>query len=73
MGFGIGEFRFLRGIVVDRFNGCILVCDSENNCVYVFKLDGIYVVNFEIKKILVGIDLFKGKKVVVLLYYGYCV
>lgn len=58
---------------MDRVNDCILVCDSENNCVYVFKLDGIYVVNFEIKKIFVGIDLLKGKKLVVLLYYGYCV
>lgn len=73
VGPGTGEFRSPRGIAVDRSNDCILVCDSENNCVHVFKLDGTYVVNFETKKTPVGIDLLKGKKVVVSSYYGHCV
>jgi len=58
---------------VDRSNDCILVCDSENNCVHVFKLDGTYVINYETKKTPVGIDLLKAKKVVVSSYYGHCV
>lgn len=73
VGHGTGEFRCPRGIAVDRSNDCILVCDSENNCVHVFKLDGTYVINFETKKTPVGIDLLKGKKVVVSSYYGHCV
>ena len=73
VGPGTGEFRCPRGIAVDRSNDCILVCDSENNCVHVFKLDGSYVVNFETKKTPVGVDLLKGKKVVVSSYYGHCV
>lgn len=73
VGPGTGEFRSPRGIVVDRVNDCILVCDSENNCVHVFKLDGTYVANFETKKTPVGIDILKGKKVVVSSYYGHCI
>lgn len=57
----MGEFKCFRGIVVDRVNDCILVCDIENYCVYVYKLDGVYVINFSIKKILVGIDFLKGR------------
>ncbi|XP_078364805.1 uncharacterized protein LOC144649222 [Oculina patagonica] len=73
VGAGTGDFRCPRGIAVDRLNDCILVCDSENNCVHVFNLDGTYVVNFATKKTPVGIDLLKGKKVVVSSYYGHCV
>lgn len=73
VGPGTGEFRCPRGIAVDRLNDRILVCDSENNCVHVFNLDGTYMVNFGTKKTPVGIDLLKGKKVVVSSYYGHCV
>lgn len=73
VGPGTGDFRCPRGIAVDRLNDCILVCDSENNCVHVFNLDGTYLVNFATKKTPVGIDLLKGKKVVVSSYYGHCV
>lgn len=73
VGPGTGDFRCPRGIAVDRLNDCTLVCDSENNCVHVFNLDGTYVVNFATKKTPVGIDLLKGKKVVVSSYYGHCV
>lgn len=73
MGTATGEFRCPRGIAVDRPNDRILVCDSENHCVHVFNLDGSYVTKFETKKTPVGIDLLKGRKVIVSSYYGHCV
>lgn len=73
VGTATGEFRCPRGIAVDRANDHILVCDCENHCVHVFKLDGSYVAKFETKKTPVGIDLLKGRKVIVSSYYGHCV
>lgn len=67
------EFRCPRGITADKANDRILVCDSENHCVHVFKLDGAYITKFETKKTPVGIDLLKGRKVIVSSYYGHCV
>ena len=73
VGNAMGEFKCPRGIAVDRANDCILVCDTENHCVHVYKLDGAYVTNFSTKKTPVGIDLLKGRQVIVSSYYGHCV
>lgn len=73
VGFGTGEFRCPRGITVDSANDFILVCDTENHCIHVYKLDGTYVTKFSTKKTPVGIDLLKGRQVIVSSYYGHCV
>ena len=72
VGNATSEFRCPRGITVDKTNDRILVCDSENHCVHVYKLDGTYVTKFETKKTPVGIDLLKGRQVIVSSYYGHC-
>ena len=73
VGFATSEFQCPRGITVDSTNDFILVCDTENHCIHVFKLDGTYVTKFGTKKTPVGIDLLKGRQVIVSSYYGHCV
>ena len=72
-GNGSGEFYCPRSLVVDSHSDSVLVCDSENNNIQLFRLDGRFLTKIETKKAPVGITLTSSRNLAVSFYYANCI